>query len=240
MIEEFRPDELRTHVASFLLLSNLPLRIQDIEANVSRSGISSSDLIWLLESDSENRFLIHRIGEDPVSVSVSRNTTTSSADDALMMGQIEKWRNNLTFLLMDILEPVELSQIGSRLLQLPVMVKSAKIRLKDLILFDPLQRFQIIGEPPIFYVKRVLSDAERVKCVMDWMEEIFDYLLEKGWYANLNEIASQFKRPFSLPKSIRLLDTLRNDTLHRFHFVGEVRILVTCVFYLLNGRFIST
>jgi len=219
MGEAMRPDELRTHVAIFLLLSSSPIRIQDIEANVSRSGISKSDLIWLLESDSENRFLIHRIDDDPSLV--SRNTTTSSANDALLMGQIEKWRSNLSILLADKIEPVELSLIGSILLQVPMMVKSLKLKLKDLILFDPLQRFQIIGEPPIFYVKRVLSNDEIVTYIMDWMESIFNYLLKKGWYANLNEIASQFRRPFPLPKSIRLLEMMRNDTLNRFHFDGE-------------------
>jgi hypothetical protein len=220
MVEQLRPYELRIHVANFLLLSSSPVRIQDIEANVSRSGINTSDLIWLLESDSENRFLIHRIDDDPILV--SRNTTTSSANDVELVRQIEKWRSNLSILLTDKIEPVELSQIGSKLLQIPMMVKSLKLKLKDLILFDPLQRFQIIGEPPIFYVKRILSNDERLTYVVDWMESIFIYLLDKGWYANLNEIASQCKRPFPLPKSIKLLDMMRNDTLNRFHFDGEV------------------
>jgi hypothetical protein len=87
MVEQLRPYELRIHVANFLLLSSSPVRIQDIEANVSRSGINTSDLIWLLESDSENRFLIHRIDDDPILV--SRNTTTSSANDVELVRQIE-------------------------------------------------------------------------------------------------------------------------------------------------------
>lgn len=220
-------DELRNQCANFLLLSNIPFRIEHIELCVSRWGIDKENLVMLLESDSENRFLIQKIDDDQTLV--SKNSTLLCANDVLVMDQLERWRHNLAFLLLEKAEAIELSLIGSTLLKLPIMVKK-KLKLKDIILYDPLQRFQIIGKPPMFSVKRIFSDDERVGSIMDWLSNIFDYLVEKGWYADLNEIALQFKRPFHLPNTVRLLDTLRNDTLNRFYIDGEVDW--SCLYYV--------
>jgi hypothetical protein len=161
--------------------------------------------------DPLGRFSLHESDDDDVII--ARNILPHEEQVLLSMSS---WRDQIALFLED-KKPTELSVIGT-MCSRPGNVPS-DIKLKELLISDA--RFQTIGEESgLIRVKLRLDEEEMASIIDEWRDGIYVFLINKNRFVNLSEIGGAVPRPVQLPGSVKMLETLRADTL-RFKILGE-------------------
>ena len=171
----------------------------------------------ILVDDELNRF---SVSDDHVEGSVTVITRHLRGADECALEEIRIWRNILATFLND-RPPCRLAALG------PLKPRSARdplllsydIKLKELLMYDPGERFELIGEGDDITVTRKLSSEEITACVDEWKSAILIFL--KRRIVSISEIGAILPRPKNLPNRVKLLEVLRTDPLNRFHITTQ-------------------
>lgn len=142
-------------------------------------------------------------------------------DDPIIEENVEKWRKMLASFLSSQSTILSLPEISSRI-PTPSMIPRS-IKLVDVLKFDPESRFLVSGEGSNIKVKFnfKLSDADIEKFQSQWRDQISKYLGSQSSAISLSDIGANVSKPFYLPNTVKLLETLQTDPLNRFVLSGE-------------------
>jgi hypothetical protein len=224
--ESTKMEDLKNDVLDFLLLSYShqdphvkPIKLQEIYLNLTRQiklhQISKEELLTVLNTDPLLRFQILYDGvEYLISIKGSLNM-----DNERIVYSLEKWRQNLSDFLMGQNHNIQVNLLGSKV---PRPNDLVGVKLKNVFLYDPLSRFRTENEGPNLSVKVNLNTDEIDEIVAAWLNRISEFLVAAyPLSVSINEISKVNPRPFRIPNSIKITETIRNDPLRRFHVIGD-------------------
>lgn len=210
-------DSWRESVTKYLSQQSSTVSLIDLCEKVVRPvGIHASiQLLDVLITDPLQRFAVSGEGEH------TRIRRIFRVDDEEIKDYVSSWRSKLADYLSNLTCTVGLSDIGSNVVRphrLPTSIK-----LIDVLRTDPLNRFIITGEGNGIRAKYNfhLSEEQVASLVDQWRDNICRYLTCQPNSVGLSDIGSNVSRPFCLPNSIKLLDTLLADPQGRFAISGE-------------------
>jgi hypothetical protein len=210
-------DAWRDSVTKYLAQQSTTVSLADLLSHVPRpAGVHPSvSLVDVLITDPLQRFAISGEGES------TRVRRIFRVDDDEIKDLVAKWRNSLANYLSNLTCTVGLSDIGSNVSR-PYRLPSS-VKLIDVLRTDPLNRFIITGEGNGIRAKFNFHLTEdQISCLVEqWRENISRFLSSQASSVGLSDIGSNVARPFCLPNSIKLLDTLQNDPVGRFAISGE-------------------
>eukprot|EP01041_Mallomonas_annulata_P000801 gene801-1554_t len=200
----------------FLVHNEQKKLISAIQSKLPELQIEIQELISLLEKDELKRF---RVFEEDNDIYVSRNEL--SASDEVLQAQICDWRNSLYFFFAEkVCNSIELSRLGTEVRKPPSI--PGHIKLKDVLTYDPLQRFLLYGENNNIKVTRNVTEEDLLEYTEKWKVSISKFILSKNRAVAISELGSEVPRPSQLPKSVKLLETLRTDHTQRFLIIELV------------------
>lgn len=210
-------DEWRDSIARFLSAQSTTVSLSDLGSHVPKPPTlpATVKLLDALQSDPLQRFAISGEG------SSMRARRIFRVDDEEIREFVDDWRRHLADYLSTQSSTVGLSDIGSnvaRPTRLPTSVK-----LIDVLRTDPSNRFIITGEGNNIRAKFNfhLNEDQIASLVEQWRESISRFLSTQSTTVGLSDIGSHVARPFCLPNSIKLLETLQSDPQGRFAISGE-------------------
>jgi hypothetical protein len=210
-------DAWRESVTKYLAQQSTTVSLADLNNHVSRpAGVHPSvSLVDVLITDPLQRFAISGEGDS------TRVRRIFRVDDDEIKDLVAKWRNSLANYLSNLTCTVGLSDIGSNVSR-PYRLPSS-VKLIDVLRTDPLNRFIITGEGNGIRAKYNfhLTEEQVSSLVEQWRDNICRFLTAQPSSVGLSDIGSNVARPFCLPNSVKLLDTLQNDPLGRFAISGE-------------------
>jgi hypothetical protein len=213
-------EKLKADVSKFLLLSyDKPLKIQNPELHAFKGDLDSQSFLHLLQKDEMDRFMICVNSTDCDNTLVSRNCNLAE-DDVQILEHLSKWRNALESLFNeDYKHRIPFDDLED-ILPLPKLLLS--FNLAHILKFDPLVRFKIVPSGNISYVMLHLSPID-LELIEEWKDIIYERLIH---YSHLmpiliDDVGKLACRPVNLSKTVKLLETLRNDTSSRFELSGE-------------------
>ena len=223
--DDKKQHELRSIVANYLLITYhcdaVPISIEKVQFDFFRYyTITRPELVKFLESDILARFDVRFLENDQVTVFLR---LPLSANDNLIVIEVEKWRADLAHNLNIQLSTFELSKVNGIVPRPALLAGTMKtLKMKDILEHDPKHRFEVFGAIPFLYVNRINLNAEEIEmAVAAWKRHILDFLGCQGWYKKLSEVATFCPRPRQLPPHHKILAMLRSDSLNRFHFMQE-------------------
>lgn len=133
---------------------------------------------------------------------------------------IEKWKQNISMYLTTQTSSTSMNEIYHRVPAIHVIPKI--IKLIDILKYDSENRFYVTGDGNNVKVKFnfKLTDQEIELLQTQWRESISKYLSTQSSAISLSDIGANVNKPFHLPNTIKLLDTIQSDPLNRFVVSG--------------------
>lgn len=149
------------------------------------------------------------------------NRPVMTFEDPIIEEYVEKWRKTIAEFLSSQSNLLSLPEISSRIPTPSFIPRSLK--LIDVLKFDPENRFFISGEGSNIKIKLnfKLSDQDIETLQNQWRDQISKYLGSQSSAIGLSDIGASVSKPFYLPTTIKLLETLQTDPLNRFVLSGE-------------------
>ena len=146
---------------------------------------------------------------------------------------LEKYRVSLASYLYNQTTTISLNEINARFPPPPPPPSSLATpsqtsptqRLIDIIRFDPENRFHMIGEGHSNNIRiklnYKLTEEETLTLQNQWREQISNFLSNQNSAISLSDIGANVVKPFQLPITVKLLETLQTDLKERFILSGE-------------------
>ena len=146
---------------------------------------------------------------------------------------LEKYRVSLASYLYNQTTTISLNEINARFTPPPPPSSSLTTpsqtsptqRLIDILRFDPENRFHMIGEGHSNNIRiklnYKLTEEETLALQNQWREQISNFLSNQNSAISLSDIGANVVKPFQLPITVKLLETLQTDLKERFILSGE-------------------
>ena len=135
---------------------------------------------------------------------------------------IEKWKQNISMYLTTQTSSTSMNEIYHRVPASQVIPKV--IKLIDILKYDSENRFYVTGDGNNVKVKFnfKLTDQEIELLQTQWRESISKYLSTQSSAISLSDIGANVNKPFHLPNTVKLLDTIQGDPQNRFVVSGTL------------------
>ena len=157
---------------------------------------------------------------------------------AMIYEAIEKWKQNISLYLTTQTSSTSINEIYNRVPNPTHHIIPKSIKLVDILKYDSENRFYVTGEGNSLKIKYnfKLSSQEIEQLQSQWRENISKYLSTQSSAISLSDIGANVMKPFHLPNTIKLLETIQNDPQNRFVISGT---FINTTFYNSNSTYIT-
>jgi hypothetical protein len=150
---------------------------------------------------------------------------------------IEKWKQNISLYLTSQTSSTSINEIYSRVPNPANHIIPKSIKLMDILKYDVENRFYVTGEGSSLKIKYnfKLSTEETELLQSQWRDSISKYLSTQSSAISLSDIGANVVKPFHLPSTIKLLETIQNDAQNRFVISGvyfAYVIFLSCLLFI--------